>query len=181
MQRTIINRKPSVTNNVSSKSFLEKLKTLIDFMGLKSSIIKPENSVEQLIIALEEIDDPISMQVMFIEDPTEDKKGASILQLMISFPIIVTSENILGMSALIARINPILPVGAFGISPSDNIYLRHTIMAKDKENIDRPTVVEIIDIMVFFANLVGEKLDLFAQNKLTLEKCLKDLEASMMS
>lgn len=187
MQQNNIVRKPNNEQKiVRTKSFFEKLKTLTDFMGLKSSILpsNPENlTPEQLVIALEDKEDPIAMQIMFITDSFEEKKSKEsvILQMMISFPIYPKERNIFGLAALITRLNPVLPVGSFGITPSDNLYLRHTIMAKDKESIDKPVIVEVMDIMTFFANMVGEKLSLFVEDKLTFENCLKEIEEIMTS
>lgn len=154
------------------KSFMERLKTLTDFIGIESSIlpVSADINVEQLILSLS--DDNDTMQIMFITDMFANDKDSVILQLISSLSIVAGEKNIVELAALIARVNPILPVGSFGITGADNLYMRQTIMAKSKELIDLAIVVETIDIMTIFINLIGSNLRLFIEDKITFEQCL---------
>jgi hypothetical protein len=173
-------------NQTSSNLFMEKLKVLTEFIGIKSLILPPDKNypTEQLVLSLNE-EETIALQIMFITDSFEDvmkeevEDKIVILQLMASLPFVAEEHNILGLSALIARSNPVLPIGSFGITASDNVYMRHTIMAMNKDEINKPVIVEAIEMMVFFINSIGKVFQEFLEGFLGFEQSLQKIEASL--
>lgn len=159
------------------KSFMERLKTLTDFIGVESEILPPseELNAEQLIISLSD-DNQETMQVMFVTDLFGKTEDSVILQLMCSLNVVANESNIVALAALIARVNPILPVGSFGITGADNLYMRQTIMAKSKDDVDLAIVVETIDMMTVFINLIGSNLKLFIEGQISFEDCLNKVQ-----
>lgn len=159
------------------KSFMERLKTLTDFIGMKSQILPPSENTgaEQLVISLSENDED-TMQIMFITDLFKSNNESVILQIISSLNSVVSDESIVELSGLITRANPILPVGSFGLTGANNLYLRQTIMGRSKDLIDLAMVVETIDIIAVFINLIGIHLKAFIDKKITFDECLEKIQ-----
>lgn len=160
-------------------TFMQNLKSHADSLGIKSELKAPSEEInaEQLIAYLSGTEEGPSMELMFVTDVVENPEEQSvILQLMSNLDIMADEKNIIQLAAMIARINPIVPVGAFGISATNNVYMRHTILSKTKDRIDNDVIIETLDIMAFFINIIAVNLKSFVEGKESFEQCLKNLE-----
>ncbi|MEK7433228.1 MAG: hypothetical protein AABZ74_08870 [Cyanobacteriota bacterium] len=172
------------------ENIFAELGKVLDFLGVENQYvpIDQKNKMEQLLVKLKNIDtslDPTVMEIVFLNDmfkiaegepdedeyKDEDEQPSEIIQFFAKLPISTTESNLLGIGNIILRFNPYINLGGFGLTEENEVYYRYCLMRENRQ-INSLMVMEIIDMAVFFLNILGKEIKCYSEGDKTIEEAL---------
>lgn len=163
----------------SSYNFFERLQLLIEYLGYKGSIIRPDinNPVEKIILEINSTSNlEINLEIFFITDFLKDdsEEGLINLQLLSNLPVVIPEKKFVEVAVILARVTPFISIGHLGITPENNLYYLHSITGTGKRSIDLPSLVYIFEIIENYLPFITSLIKLFIEDKINIEQCINE-------
>lgn len=183
----ITNHNSEDLQDIDSHSFFNRTKLVLGFMGINSKIFKSgeNNTLEYLIADIPEAGETggaILFQLIFLNDMLELTNNAAkneILHLLANFETIMDQDKYFGVASLLGRINPLIPFGAFGIGPENNLFYRHSIVSGKREDINISYLIDSMDMASIFIPVIRNNIELYINDQLEISECLEKVHKTL--
>jgi hypothetical protein len=146
---------------------LQRLQALLHEADLETDLTEadeiPAHPYEQLLVVAGEDDgqNPLVIRLAFVNDmaatmspqlqePEEEGMACIILQLSLSLPLKLEERHWLDACYLASVVTRYLPNGAFGVSDVDNVFIRSSLAALERQ-VNAKVVLEMVLEMTFLA------------------------------
>lgn len=178
-------------------SVLHLFHEVLKYAGLATELvgISPGHAFEELFVAVRPGDEAVTeaeesrqthgVQIFFVNDVIEAAQlpelndaedSTQMLQFLAFLPLKLTAEKLLDLCFLLLNLNNLLPLGSFGFTHDQGIFLKYMLILKEKESFDPLVGLEIVELMGFFLNQLGPRILAFMQGSESVEQILRETE-----
>lgn len=114
--------------------------------------------------------------LLLVSGDLETYDEVMVLQFLIRFRFSFAPEALTELSRFLLAVNPILPVGSFGLSAETGVIFMNHLLHLPTREVDEDVLIAIVDGMDVYATMLHEMIQHVGGQQLTCEEALHQLE-----